>query len=372
MTSKAKISNIEEIDNTLKFTISNINVSYANGIRRIILSEIPCIVIQSFPHERNNITIHANKTRLNNELLKQRISSIPIHVDDIENFPYDDYTLEIDKSNDTNVITFVTSEDIKIKNNKTEKYLLSSEVKKIFPPDLITNDFIDIVRLRPAISTNTDKEHLKLEAKFSISNAKDDGMFNVASTCSYGNTIDPIKIKDEWIEREKELKEKHTKEEIEFIKKDWLLLDGKRLFIEDSFDFIIETIGIYTNFRLVELAASILIKNIYKSLESIKTNIDLIKEIDDTMENSYHIVLENEDYTVGKILEYNLYQKYFLDKKELMYVSFLKRHPHDTFSIIKVAFKTITSKDDIIIMLEECVNSSIITLNSIKEYFSEK
>ena len=32
---------------------------------------------------------------LNNELLKQRISSIPIHVDDIENFPYDDYTLEI-------------------------------------------------------------------------------------------------------------------------------------------------------------------------------------------------------------------------------------------------------------------------------------
>ena len=37
-----------------------------------------------------------------------------------------------------------------------------------------------------------------VEAKFSIGNAKQDGMYNVVSTCAYGNTVDPIKIKDEW------------------------------------------------------------------------------------------------------------------------------------------------------------------------------
>ena len=53
------------------------------------------------------------------------------------------------------------------------------EVQKIFPPDLITSDYVDLLRLRPKIDSNMDKEQLHLEAKFTISNAKNDGMFNV-------------------------------------------------------------------------------------------------------------------------------------------------------------------------------------------------
>ena len=46
--------------------------------------------------------------------------------------------------------------------------------------------------------------------------------------------------------------------------------------------------------------------------------IDSISEIskykpsDTTMPNSYDIKLENEDYTVGKVIEYNLYDNYYL------------------------------------------------------------
>lgn len=370
MEAKAKIYNMEETNGILKFTLENVNVSYANGIRRTLLSEIPCIVITSYPYEENNITIFKNKSRLNNELLKQRISSVPIHINNIDDFPYEDYILEIDKVNNSDTIVYVTSEDFKIKNIKTDKYLVSNEVKQIFPPDPITGDYIDLLRLRPQIANNTEKEELKLEAKFSISNAKHDGMFNIVSTCAYGNTLDSVKIKDNWEIKEKELKEKYDKANIEIIKKDWLLLDAKRLYVENSFDFIIETIGIYSNIKLIELACSILIKKIYKSLENIKNNIDLIIELNDTMENCYAIKLENEDYSVGKIIEYNLYNKYFLNKKELNYVAFLKKHPHNTFSIIKVSFKNIISKDDIIVILEECVNTSILTINSIKEYFN--
>ena len=64
---------------TLSFTLSNCYVSFANALRRIILSEIPTIVIRSTPYERNDVTIHINTTRLNNEILKQRLSCIPIH-----------------------------------------------------------------------------------------------------------------------------------------------------------------------------------------------------------------------------------------------------------------------------------------------------
>jgi DNA-directed RNA polymerase subunit L len=357
MSTKAKISNVEEQNGTLNFTLSNINVSYANGLRRVILSEIPVIAIESYPYEKNNVKIFTNKSRLNNELVKQRLSCIPIHIDALQDFPYDEYVLEINKSNDSNVIIYVTSEDFQIKNIKTGKYLTRGEVQKIFPPDLMTGDYIDLLRLRPKIDSNMDKEQLHLEAKFIISNAKNSGTFNVVSTCSYGNTLDQVKIKDAWELKETELKLKYGKEEIEIMKKDWMILDAKRHYEEDSFDFIIETIGIYDNFKLVEIATNLLIKKLFNSLKLI---------------NSYSIRLENEDYTIGKIIEFNFYDKYFITSKNLNYVSFLKKHPHDNFSIIKLSYKNQITKDDILLNFEECINSSIMLINSIKEYFTSR
>ena len=51
---------LNEKDNTLKFTISNINVSLANSIRRVILSDIPCVVFETLPHEKNKSTFSIN------------------------------------------------------------------------------------------------------------------------------------------------------------------------------------------------------------------------------------------------------------------------------------------------------------------------
>tara|TARA_B100001769_G_scaffold275299_2_gene276963 strand:- start:258 stop:1376 length:1119 start_codon:yes stop_codon:yes gene_type:complete len=371
MTSLPKISNLDENNDTLKFTLSNINLSYANAIRRTIIADIPCIVFKSTPYNENNIDIKVNKSRLNNELLKQRISCIPIHINKLNDFPYEKYKVELHVVNTSNNIIYVTTENFKIKNIESNTYLEKEEVKEIFPPNKITGDYIDIIRLRPKLTDTSDPEEIKLESKLTISNAKDDATFNVACTCSYGNTLDPIKIKDAWDEKEKILKTKMGSEEINFAKKDWLLLDAKRLYIEDSYDFTIETVGIYTNYKLIELSISIIIQRLYLILQVLKNDDSLINESNDTLDNCYVITLENEDYTIGKILEYCLYSKYFLQEKSLDYVGFLKKHPHDNNSIIKVSSKNLISKDDIIIMLENSVNNSIILLNNIKDYFKE-
>ena len=371
MASLPKISNVDENNNILKFTLSNINVSYANAIRRTLLSDIPCIVFKTSPYNENNVNIKVNKSRLNNELIKQRISCIPIHIDNIYEFPYHNYLVELDKTNNTNTIIYVTTEDFKIKNIESEKYLEPSEVKQLFPPNNITGDYIDIVRLRPKLTDISESEQLKFEAKLTISTAKIDGAFNVVSTCAYGNTLDPVKIQDKWNAKEALLKDTNSKEEVEFIKKDWMLLDAKRLFIENSFDFTIETIGIYTNYKLLELGISIIIKKLYVTLESLKNNNDLIYDATDTLDNCYIITLVNEDYTVGKIIEYYLFNKYFKEDKIINYVGFLKKHPHDDDSFIKISFKNLISKDELLLMIEDSVNNSILLLNSIKEYFTD-
>jgi len=151
-----------------------------------------------------------------------------------------------------------------------------------------------------------------------------------------------------------------------------MLLDAKRLFIENSFDFIIETIGIYSNYKLVELGISLIIKKLYITLESLKNKNELIHDAIDTLDNCYIVTLLNEDYTIGKIIEYYLYNKYFKEEKIINYIGFLKKHPHDNNSFIKISFKNLISKDELLIMIEDSVNNSILLLNSIKEYFIDK
>ena len=54
------------------FTLSGVNVSIANAIRRTILSDIPTVVFKTSPYEECKANIITNTTRLNNEILKQR------------------------------------------------------------------------------------------------------------------------------------------------------------------------------------------------------------------------------------------------------------------------------------------------------------
>ena len=87
--------------------------------------------------------------------------------------------------------------------------------------------------------------------------------------------------------------------------------------------------------------ACILMKDkLAKFVEHIQTNTSvLITKSETTMLNSYDILLENESYTLGKVLEYLLYREYFEKKGILNFCGFRKAHPHIDNSIIRIAFK---------------------------------
>jgi len=93
-----KIDHFVEEDNTLTFTLSGVDVCFANAIRRTILSDIPTVVFKTMPYEENKAIILENTTRLNNEILKQRLSCIPIHITDLQ-IPLNNYLLEINEEN---------------------------------------------------------------------------------------------------------------------------------------------------------------------------------------------------------------------------------------------------------------------------------
>ena len=198
------LENIQNKSDTTFFTIKDINVSLANAIRRIVLSDIPIIVIRSTPHAKNDVMIESNTTRFNNEILKQRLSCIPIHIRaNLTLEELAEYQVEVDQVNDTNTIQMITTEHFKIKHKS--KYLSDAIVHQMFPPDPFTKDYVLFARLRPKLSEELPGERLKLKATLSRGMAKESSMFNVVSTCAYAMTPDEVKQDAEWDNREREL-----------------------------------------------------------------------------------------------------------------------------------------------------------------------
>ena len=386
MQSPELTSNLLESDNKLSFTLKNIHFSTANALRRTILSDIPVFGIRTETEELNQCRIEINTSRLHNEIIKQRLSCIPVHqivtkptslvknlrepLDEESPSPIVDsgflrYELEVDKKNEgENEIVWVTTEDFKLRNKDTNEYMPKEKVNEIFPPNEVTRRYIDFLRLLPGVGKTIPGEHIKLKADFSVCTAKENGMFNAATICTYHNTIDTIKRDEAWdayvLDHSKEFEGKP--EELKFEKENFKQLQGQRYFVSNEkgepieFSFIVQSIGIYESTELVKRACQVLVDK-FRSLvtycdanllqiipsDSIRLSGVYLSVTESSIPFSYDIVLENEDYTVGCVLEHIMYEMFYEGEGILSFIGFKKYHPHDTYSILRVAYKTDTN-----------------------------
>jgi DNA-directed RNA polymerase subunit L len=399
----------------LTFTLEKCNVSIANAVRRIILSDINTYVFKTFPHSENRANFTVNTTRLHNEILKQRLGCIPIHhvhtMDGFQN-DYKNYVVEVDVKNESDTIRYVTTEDFKVKRAKNlEKtggshddddvvyeYLPESTVRKIFPPDSISGEYIEFARLLPKLSSNVPcGEALAFTCTIEISNAKYDGMYNVAHTCSYSCTQDEKEIEKQWKAKEKSLREgfesgsvsasaSSVAEQLASAKKNWELLEAQRTFVPDSFDFVIETVGVYTNIQLVTKSCDIMIKKCEKLLADMEhsssnegggssnDSVSIIEPANEltTMKNAFRINLIGEDYTLGKVIEFLLFSNYY-DKPDgiVSFCGFKKPHPHALDSFILLAFKEETELSKVQECVSKVVSECISIFKSLFESFND-
>tara|TARA_B110000971_G_scaffold22030_1_gene19945 strand:- start:13755 stop:14873 length:1119 start_codon:yes stop_codon:yes gene_type:complete len=367
-----KIQYTSESNDILRFTLSGCDVSLANAIRRTILSDITQLVFKTSGLDQTNVSILTNTTNLNNEILKQRLSCIPIHTTPGQPLydNYSDYIMELNVENTTDTILVVTTEDFVIRNKSTNELITNTH--EIFPPNVLTNSFIDLVRLKPQLSDELTGEKIQLSALFSLGTAKEDGMFNVASTISYGFTVDAQTNKTALVQKQLDWKnEGKTDEMIEFETKNWQLLDGMRFTLLNSFDFIIETVGVYTNQQLFTKACDVLVENLTKLLNITTTDKLDIKESNSTMNNCFDIILHNQDYTIGKVLEYFIYSTLY-HENVVSFCGFKLMHPHDEFGILRVAYTKNIDRDNIHSNLSDIIQYAIVFFTRTRDRFLEE
>ena len=287
------ISNKHSTPTSLTFRLKE-NVSVANALRRTILAEIETPVLR-------DIRITKNTSRFTNELLAQRLGCVPVVSLDPTIIGVE---VRLAVKNTTEEILMVTTED-----------LVAHGHPRLFPPSMYGEKewFIDLLRLRPAIA-NIAGEEIELTCVIGLGKASESGQYNVASTCSYAMTQNQA-ASDEAFKGQDDSKD------------NWNLLEAKRFVEPDSFEFLIQTLGVYTNTELVVKACDVLILSLHSLAFHIEPSLS-------TMKSCFDVVLPDGDYTVGKLLEYEVFKEH---GKTVSYVTFLKKHPHDAVGILRVA-----------------------------------
>ena len=323
----------ENKQGVLEFTIKNANVSIVNGLRRTLLTNIPSSVIDSKQSD-----FYTNTGRLHNEILKQRLDCIPVHIKDTS--VLSDLLLEVDMTNDTDMLMYITSRDFKIKNISTDTYLTDEAVEKIFPPSKLTKSFVLFSRLRPKISNDIPDKSQQADAWDLI--------------------------------EESLIKKGMNQKDIDYERKNWYTLGAKRIYLKDSFDFKCQSVGVYTNLELIHLACDKIKEQLKDVHDKCSSQIYEINMRSTAMKNSADFVLQGYDYTIGKIIEYVLHEEYYKKNDNLLsYIGFIKNHPHDDYSIIRFAFKEEDdfNKENIYNLVMYSCNKAQEIYDAIKEYF---
>ena len=84
------------------------------------------------------------------------------------------------------------------------------------------------------------------------------------------------------------------------------------------------------------------------------------------MENCYDIMIENEDFTLGKVLENIAYQNFFNESKTMSYVSSYKDHPHESYIKLRIAYNDNVEKQVILNDMKKVVSDCVIVYDNIK------
>jgi len=321
----------ETTDNYLVFTLSGVDVTFANAIRRTILSDIPVVAFTTQPVEKCDAIIYTNTTQQTNQELLHQLSQIPIFYKKYNDEAIQDFLLEVNVQNKSETVLPVTTKDFKIKITSTNSYLAENTVKRMFPCHVSkktgTEHFIELARLRPkstsffcstsssSVEGEDSGDKLHFTCRFSVRTAKENGVYVVASICSYSMTIDETKqqkkLQEELIPKWK-TEGKNASEEIEFETENWLVLDGCREVLANSFDFRVETVGTYTNRELVTMACDILMDRLSNLIVQLSASFTMQEEAIGGMEKCFLITLEEgTDFTLGYLLDKVLYFLFF-------------------------------------------------------------
>jgi len=351
---------------TLTFNTDGYDCSFANAIRRIIIGEVPTIGFRTEYGRESDIKIKKNTSALHNEFLAHRLSLLPIHYNynKFDDFDPNKYEFSIQKKNTTNKTIDVTTKDIVVKDiTKDPPISLSdSMMKDLFPPDPITKDYILINRLKPSKSgIGEEGEELDISMRATMGIGNEHASFCPTCVSIFTNRRDPEAVEDAFNElivkknAERKGKEALNKYEIQKERNTFNALDADRYFLKDesgepnAFTFTIESDGRIPSHIILLNSLDIFKTNLMRLAQRIRDPEKVLVYNSDCIMNSYDVSIEDEDYTMGYLIQTYIYKLYKNREDPVVnYIASNVPHPLETKLVFRIAMVEQSSKPEVI------------------------
>lgn len=343
------------------FRLKNSNVTFANALRRAILTMTPSVGFRTEPHEKSEVQISINTTPLVNEMIAHRIGMIPINIPDVAAFQPEFYEFRCDIKNTTSEMVDVRAGDIQVFKTNPEAPLEPSvqlDSKLFFPPDPVTGDTILITRLRPQWNPTAPKEQLAFKARASVSNGMENIRWSPVCQSSYEYTLDqePAHLKavfEDWLLKNKKIADPATLpgEQLEALQREFNTMEIQRCYLTDKegnpndFTFHVETIGVQSVQQIVGAAFQALEGLVSKYMDiDVSLPESVAPIVADTRYAAIDVRFQNEGHTLGNLLESYIGYEHMtgLAEPRVSYVAYKVPHPLRPEMFVRVAINTTT------------------------------
>jgi len=274
----------------IDFELNKVPIPFVNGLRRILLAEIPTVVIR-------DVVIRTNTTQLNNEMLKHRVEMLPVNVHPSEVGVIRDTKLQVHFDPSPEADRLVTSDDFVVSGSTRKDVLLKDR-------DLGT----PLLFLKLNVAGKHPEDGLHVDATLGV----DDTGSSQVCVATFKNHIDPERAK---LDRDTYLMPEKGNQDPRIFDNHLI----QRSFEQDErgrptrFDFTIESIGVVPARDLLKTALDVYSRKVTEFLK------EPIAKTDDGMH-----VIESlaEGHTLGCLAQALILESGLVD-----FVSYDPGHP---------------------------------------------
>ena len=312
--------NLRKLDErTYAFTLSPIHVTYANTLRRLMLTGVETVAFRSdmtSTGSTTDVVVKRNDTPMTNEMLADRIGLIPINITEPLKWNSDKYVFTLKVSGSKDNTTYVKSGDFQVKEiipNQDEPQNVPTE--QFFPPNPISKDTCLIATLQPG--SGSTQQFIEIEAKATKGTGREHARFSPVSQCSYEYTPDdnPQRIEEmflTWLNIAKKAGgvEKGS-ERYNELRREFNTMQIKRCYKIDeknepfSFDFIVETAGVLDVPYIVERACEVgeNMCSRYVNIHRGEHPVEITVSSTDSRIVGFDFLIRGHDHTLGNLLQ---------------------------------------------------------------------
>lgn len=316
---------------TYTFTLAPFHVSYANTLRRVMLTGVETVAFRADMNDRGtttDVTVEANDTPMTNEMFADRVGLVPLQVKEPLKWDPARFQFDLNVTNDSDEHRDVTTADIRVREirpDSEEPVVVPTE--KFFPPNPLTKEYTLLAVLRKKVSAQSVPETVRFTAKATVGTGREHARFIPVSQCSYIYTPDTNeeRIKAsfiDWMDRFKRISPGSIDESSErwtSLRREFNTMAIQRCYLIDernepySFDFTVQSVGVVDVPYIVRRACTVIedMCNVYANIASGQLPDKLTILPSDSRIVGFDFIFRAQDHTLGNLLQTWLVENHY-------------------------------------------------------------